>query len=130
MLRFSLSLLLALALAATLPACDRIERTTMSHRSSEDGVYTLHVQTTVEANRATIRCLVSRSGTCRVLVYSRTCEMDVSVREGRLGEQCETVALGRFELRTGERRMVTGLPRGFRQCVATDAMPAVPACAL
>jgi hypothetical protein len=124
------AVLAVLAAVACVSGCNRLERTTMSHRSSEDGVYTIHVQTTVEANRATFACLVSRSGTCRILVYSRTCEMDVSLREGRLGEECETRALGMFKLRTGERRVVTGLPKGFRQCVATDAMPSVPGCVM
>jgi hypothetical protein len=119
-----------LVLVACVTGCNRLERTTMSHRSSEDGVYTIHVQTTVEANRATFRCLVSRSGTCRILVYSRPCARDVSVREGRLGEACETQLLGRFELRTGERRAVTGLPKGFRECVAAEAMPAMAECVM
>ena len=115
-------------LAATaLGACDRVERTTMSHRSSEDGVYTIHVQTTVEADLATFRCLASRSGTCRILVYERTCKYDVSLRKGHFGEDCETRALQGLELHAGERRVVAGLPKAFKECVAFDAMPTLPA---
>ena len=123
-------LALALATVLSVAACARVERTTLSHRSSEDGVTTVHVQTTVEAGRATFLCRASRSGTCRILVYARSCRLDVVLREGRVDEQCETRVLDRLELRTTERRVVAGLPEGFRQCVAHGAMPALPGCAM
>jgi hypothetical protein len=130
MQRFAYGYAVAFAAIASVAACDRIDRTTMTYRSSENGVDSVHVRTTVEAGRASFACLASRSGTCRILVYSRTCSVDVSLRKRRVEEQCDTRALGGFELHTGERRAVAGLPKGFRECVSPDAMPAVPGCVI
>jgi hypothetical protein len=130
MTRLIFAFALALLTVATLSACDKLSRTTMSHKSSQDGVDTIHVQTEVVRDVATFRCIASRSGTCRIVVYTRRCEVDVSLREARMDEQCVTTALGGYELRTGERRAVTGLPKGFKECVSPDAMPVAAECVM
>jgi hypothetical protein len=115
----------ALVACLLLPACDRLSHTSISQRSTADGVDLLHVETEVVRDVATLRCLASRSGQCRIVLYTRRCEYDVSLREGRLGERCETRALGRYDLAIGQVREVRGLPKGFRQCSSPEGpMPA------
>jgi hypothetical protein len=128
MSRLVLAFALALFAIASVAACSRVSNTTLVQRSSVDGVDTLHVETTVVRDVATIACLTSRTGQCRVVVFTRRCDLDVALGEGRVGQQCVTRALGRYELRTGERHAVRGLPKGFEQCSSVETMPTPPEC--
>jgi hypothetical protein len=119
---------LATLALATLTACDRESATTLVQRSTTDGVHTIHVETRVVRDVATFACLTSRTGQCRIVVFIRECDIEVSLGDGTMGQDCTTRALGRFELRTGERHAVRGLPHGFKQCSAVEAMPVPPAC--
>jgi hypothetical protein len=121
---------LAVSACMLLPACDRLSHTTISQRSYADGVDTIHTVTEVVRDVATFRCLASRSGKCRIVVYSRTCDVDVSLREGKLDEHCDTRALGRYDLRIGEARAMRNLPADFHHCSAADGVVVPDDCAV
>ena len=121
---------LALLAIASLSACNRASRTTMVHRSSVDGEYTIQVQTEIVRDKATFRCVTSRTGQCRIAVWAQTCRRDVSLRQARIDEQCTVRSLASIEINRGGQQAVQGLPEGFSLCVAPDAMPVAPECAM
>ena len=121
---------LALFAIATLAACNRVPRTMMVHRSSVDGETSIEVRTEIVRDQATFRCVSSRTGQCRIALYARTCRVDVSLREGRVDEQCTVRSLATLEINRGGEKAVQGLPPDFRLCAAPDAMPVAPACAM
>jgi hypothetical protein len=121
---------LAVSACLLLPGCDRLSHTTISQRSTADGVDTIHTVTEVVRDLATFRCVASRTGQCRIVVYSRTCEAAVSLRAGTLDEHCATRALGRYDLRVGQAKSVRNLPRGFSHCSAADGVVVPDDCAV
>jgi hypothetical protein len=119
---------LVIALPMLLPACDNLGHTTITTRSSTDGQDTVHVVTEVVKDVARFQCLSSRSGLCRIVVFTRTCDYEVSVREGRMGERCTTQALARLDVASGETREVRGLPAAIKQCASDDTAPVLAGC--
>ena len=69
-------------------------------------------------DRAEFRCVASTGGTCHVVVFASDCP----------GAACTTRVLGELTLPAGTSRRLTGLPRGFKHCVAHDAKPVAPTC--
>jgi hypothetical protein len=122
--------LVLIAACALLPACDRLSHTTISQRSSRDGVDTIHTEVEIVRDLATFRCLSSRTGRCGIVVYTRACSTEVSLREGRLDEHCATRALGRYDLRVGETKAVRRLPAGFAHCSSAAGVTVPDDCAM
>jgi len=119
---------LVVALPMLLPACDRLGATTMVTRSTIDGADTVHVVTEVAHDVARFHCKAARSGLCRIVVFTRTCEQDVSLRDARIDERCTTRALARIDVDAGSTRELRGLPAGMRQCAGDEAQPDLAAC--
>src|SRR5687768_15182146 len=111
-----------------LPACDGMGHTTITTRSSVDGQDTVHVVTEVVRDVARFRCLASRSGLCRIVVFTRTCERELSIRGAKLDERCTSRALARLDVETGATRELRGMPAAIRQCASDAATPALASC--
>jgi hypothetical protein len=122
-------LLLVIALPLLLPACDDLAASTIDTRTTHDGTDTVHVVTEVAKDLARFHCLAARGGQCRIVVYTRSCERDVSLREARIDEHCTTQALARLEVPKGATRELRGLPATLRQCAGDAATPDLGECA-
>jgi hypothetical protein len=116
------------AVPMLLSACDGMGHTTITTRSSVDGRDTVHVVTEVVKDVARFRCLASRSGLCRIVVFTRTCNLEVSIRDGAMDERCTTRALARLDVATGATRELRGMPAAIRQCASDVAAPALASC--
>lgn len=81
---------------------------TFSHRSSIDGVDTLHSIATVESGIARFECLASASGRCYYTVFPASCAGTPSLPGTRLG-RCATKPPRAFTLPAGSRREIAGL---------------------
>ena len=120
---------LALLLPVLLVGCGDLGRTEYVFRTSADGVDTVHVVTEVVRDLARFRCVSARSGSCSIVVFTRTCEHAVSLREARIDEHCSTRAVAHLDVAAGAVRALRGLPAGFRQCAAGDgAAPDLATC--
>lgn len=99
---------------------------TFSHRSSVDGVDTLHSIARVESGIAHFECLASASGRCVYTVFPESCASAPALAGTRVG-RCEAATPTQFSLPAGGKRDVAGL-RVKSLCVRSDdAMPS-PAC--
>ena len=67
-------------------------------------------------DRAEFKCVASTSGSCHVVVFASDCP----------DAGCTTRMLRELTLPVGTSRTLTGLPRGFKHCVAHDAKPVAP----
>jgi len=114
LLRFTVPLALALA---GLGGCDKLTSTTIV-RNLQDDTRNDRSWTRTWKDRAEFRCVASTSGSCQVVVFTSDCP--------RAG--CSTRVLGELTLPVGATRTMTGLPRGFKHCVAHDAKPVAPNC--
>jgi hypothetical protein len=119
---------IALSATLALSACDGVGHTTLVTRTTIDGADTVHVVTDVAKDVARFHCLSSRSGRCRIVVYTRHCEYALAAGSGRLGETCTTQALARLEVDTGATRELHGLPTALRQCASDEATPNLASC--
>jgi hypothetical protein len=99
---------------------------TFSHRSSVDGVDTLHSVATVESGIAHFECLASASGRCVYTVFPETCAGAPALAGTKVG-RCRTAAPTRFSLPAGKARDVAGL-RVKSLCVRADDAMLSPAC--
>lgn len=88
-------------------------------QASEGGAPLLFSRTTYRGGLTTFRCIDSRSGRCHYQVYT-ACTAPQPARGGD-GAACRPRVLQAFDLPVGQRREIAGLPRDFRQCVASDA---------
>lgn len=116
LLRPTIPLALALLLAA-LGGCDKLTSTTIV-RNLQDETRNDRSWTRTWKDRAEFRCVASTAGRCHVVVFASDCP--------KAG--CTTRVLGELTLPVGASRTLTGLPRGFRHCVAHDAKPVAPTC--
>ena len=110
------TVLLLVALAG-LAGCDKLLSTTIE-RNLQDGTRNDRSWTRTWKDRAEFRCVASTSGRCQVVVFTTDCP--------RAG--CTTRVLAELTLPAGASRTMTGLPRGFKHCVAHDAKPVAPNC--
>ena len=104
-------------LAAGLGGCDKLTSTTIV-RNLQDETRNDRSWTKTWKDRAEFRCVASTAGRCHVVVFASDCP--------KAG--CTTRVLGELTLPVGASRTLTGLPRGFKHCVAHDAKPVAPAC--
>jgi hypothetical protein len=110
-------LVLALAALPLLGACDKLSSTTIS-RTLDDGTRNDRSWSKTWKDRAEFRCLASSSGQCHIVVFTSDCP----------GSGCSTRVVSELSLPAGAARKLTGLPRGFKHCVAHDAKPIAPTC--
>jgi len=114
----SLAILLAAALLATgLVGCDKLTSTTIV-RNLQDDTRNDRSWTKTWKDRAEFKCIASTAGSCHVIVFAGDCA----------APGCTARVLGELTLPVGASRTLTGLPRGFKHCVAHDAKPVAPAC--
>lgn len=112
------TLLLPIALlAAGLGGCDKLTSTTIV-RNLQDDTRDDRSWTKTWKDRAEFRCVASTSGDCQIVVFLSDCP----------AAGCTTRVLHELSLPAGASRTLTGLPRGFKHCVAHDAKPVAPNC--
>ena len=107
------SCLLALA------GCDDKPSVTRIHHSSANGVDTLFSKSTLKEGVATFECFASESGQCHYLVYSEHCP---PAAPGEMPAACARTPLEDFVLAPGKTHQIRGLPDGYRECVAQQAV--------
>ena len=77
----------------------------------------------------TFSCEKSDSGKCYFVLYSYSCN-EASAINGKASLVCTYGFLQEFTLQAGERKTLTNLPKGFRQCPsASNVKPEFPSCA-
>ncbi|WMJ67668.1 hypothetical protein [Stenotrophomonas sp. 24(2023)] len=105
-------LLLASLAVLAIAGCDRpgtgSTSTSITHVRA-NGVDTVHSKVTVTGGIARFDCIASRSGRCHYLVLDPRCSVDAA---------CDQPPLRRLEVEAGKTTEVTGLPKGFQQCVS------------
>ena len=112
------TLLLPIALLVSgLGGCDKLTSTTIV-RNLQDDTRDDRSWTKTWKDRAEFKCVASTSGSCQIVVFLSDCP----------GTACTTRVLHELTLPAGASRTLTGLPRGFKHCVAHDAKPAAPNC--
>lgn len=104
----------------SLAGCQDKTSLTMITHASEDGRDLLFAKTTYVSGIATFRCFDSRSGRCHYRVYSEGCDATASSPAAKAA--CAQRTLEEFQLEAGQSRQVSGLPRDFRQCVASEPL--------
>ena len=100
-----------------LGGCDKLSSTTIV-RTLEDGTRNDKSWSRTWKDRAKFKCLASTSGSCEIVVFTSDCA-DAS---------CTARVVKELSLPVGKSMQVSGLPRGFKHCIAHDAKPVVPAC--
>lgn len=112
------TILLPIALLASgLGGCDKLTSTTIV-RNLQDDTRNDRSWTRTWKDRAEFKCVASTGGSCHVVVFASDCP----------DAGCTTRMLRELTLPVGTSRTLTGLPRGFRHCVAHDAKPVAPTC--
>ena len=115
--RCPVALLTTALLATALGGCDKLTTTTIV-RNLQDDTRNDRSWTKLWKDSAEFRCVASTGGTCHVVVFASDCP----------AAACTTHVLGELTLPAGTSRRLTGLPRGFKHCIAHDARPVAPAC--
>ena len=115
--RCPIVLLTTALLATALGGCDKLTTTTIV-RNLHDDTRNDRSWTKLWKDRAEFRCVASTGGHCHVIVFAGDCA----------GPGCTARVLGELTLPVGASRTLTGLPRGFKHCVAHDAKPVAPTC--
>lgn len=115
--RHVIALLLIALSAVGLGACDKLTSTTIV-RNLQDDTRNDRSWTKTWKDRAEFKCVASTSGNCLIVVFVSDCP----------GPGCTTRVLKELSLPAGTSRTVTGLPRGFKHCVAHAAKPVAPTC--
>lgn len=100
-----------------LGGCDKLSSTT-TVRNWQDDTRNDRSWTRTWKDRAEFKCVASTSGNCQIVVFVSDCP----------GAGCNTRVLNELTLPAGASRKLTGLPRGFKHCVAHDAKPVAPTC--
>ena len=108
-----MSCLLALA------GCNEKPSVTTIHHSSENGVDTLFSKSTLKEGVAKFECFASESGQCHYRVYTETCPTPAP---GENPSACKLTTLEDFVLAPGKTHEIRGLPDGYRECVAQQAV--------
>ncbi len=109
-----MSCLLALA------GCDEKPSVTTIHHSSANGVDTLFSKSTLKEGVARFECFASESGQCHYRVYTEQCPP--APAPGEHPASCARTTVEDFVLAPGKTHEIRGLPEGYRECVAQQAV--------